>query len=229
MPRVTVWKCPHTGKLFEEEKKYKTHLNRLARERREQRKIQISKDLAKAWWLQVQDTEMDISELPEFIMVNQSRFWAEAARTEPWDWNNIGRTRKGVAMPVPKLVWFNVFDLEWSGRVSNSHACPRGGVMNWGGREKLTDGSPAPHGYPGWTGRMEWRIEWPQEWDGWYPGSNLFKGQHVCIHSGSGGGGTWKMGYQTFGYDIKIFAADWPGMARWREKQQIWDILKTVA
>lgn len=225
MPQVLVWKCPHTGRLFEDEKKYRTHLSGIARQYREQRKIQIAENAAQAWWTEVQNREMDIKDLPEFIIENQSRFWAEAAKANPGDWDQIGKKRNGIVMPVPELVEFTKFDLGWSNSVSNTHCCPKDGVTNWGGQTKLEDGTPAPRGYPGWCGRIEWIIKWPKQWDGCYPGSDLFKGRRACIHTGTGGGGGYKNGNQSFGYHVEIFAADWPGLARYWEKHLAWKIL----
>ena len=42
---------------------------------------------------------------------------------------------------------------------------------------------------------------------------------------GTGGGGGWKDGHQSFGYGIEIFASDWPGLTRFREKQFVWKTL----
>ena len=222
MSVITVWKCDHTGKLFEDQAKYKSHLSRLARERRVRKSLQLVADEQQAWWDAAQNTEMSLDELKQFILNNQSKFWQEAANSQPgWCWADIGKkTRKGVVMPIPKLTEFTEFRLKWSDSVSNSHGCPKGGVTNWGGRTTLKDGSPAPRGYPGWTGRMDWRIEWPKEFDGSYPGSDLFKGRRQCIRSGSGGGGGWQDGLQSFGYGIEIFAADWTGMFRQEMRQQ---------
>lgn len=226
MSRIMVWKCDQTGRLFEDQKKYKSHLARLARERREQRKVQIAEEIAQAWWTQAQNIEMSVVDLPKFIIDNQRYFWTEARIAASWDWDQLGKRHRGVVCPVPELAEFTEFTLRWSDSVSNTHACPRNGVTNWGGRVKLADGSPAPRGYPGWTGHATWRVKWPQEWEGVYMGSDLFRSRRCGIHTGSGGGGGWKDGYQTFGYGIDIFAADWPGMARFREKALAWQILK---
>jgi len=222
VPKVLAWKCPYTGELFEDEKKYKNHLAKLARYRREQRKLQIAEDAAQSWWTEFQNIEMDISELPKLIIENQDKFWAESNRADRWNWQQIGQTRKGVIMPTPKLVKFTKFDLRWSDSVSNTHNCPKNGSTNWGGNR-----SDLPRGYPGWTGHIEWQIEWPKEWDGWYPGSDLFAGHRACIHTGTGGGGFWSKGYQSFGYGVNIFAADWPGLNRFREKKVVWEVLST--
>jgi hypothetical protein len=226
MPRVTVWKCPHTGRLFEQEAKYRTHLARLSRERRERRRIQTDRETAQAWWLQLQQQEFEITELPRLVLEHQDRFWAEAAREEPWHWDQVGKTRRGVVCPVPRLLEFTQFCLTWSDSVSNTHACPHNGVTNWGGRKP-----GAPRGYPGWCGRVEWIVQWPREWDGCYPGSDLFKSRAARVYTGTGGGGGMRYDkkhgcdVQTFGYDTEIFAADWPGLARVREKKHMWQRL----
>jgi len=229
MPRVTVWKCPHTGKLFEDERKYQTHLKRLARERHTKRKLQAELDQAQIWWTDLQNREILVADLPTLIIEHQDRFWAEAARRGSWDgWDKVGTTRRGVTCPVPRLLEFIEFRLTWSDSVSNTHACPHNGVTNWGGQDPK-----APRGYPGWRGRIEWIVQWPREWDGFYLGSDLFKGRMVRINTGTGGGGGMKDNKKygctthSFGYDIEIFAADWPGMDRAREKELMWKILST--
>jgi hypothetical protein len=126
-------------------------------------------------------------------------------------------------------------DLRWSDSVSNSHSRPHNGVENWGGRVK-----DAPRGYPGWTGRVEWLVAWPQEFDGIYLGGDLFsrgsfRSGRQRAHTGTGGGGGMfyskkhECDVQKFSYDFRIYAADWPGMDRFREKQRMWDILNKKA
>lgn len=117
--------------------------------------------------------------------------------------------------------------------VSNSHSCPVGGVQCWSSRE-AEDGRP--RGYPGWTGRIDWLVEWPRELDGIYLGSDLFsrgtfQSGRQRAHTGTGGGGcghfnkefnTW---CQSPGYSFSIYASDWPGMARYYEKRRMWNTL----
>lgn len=228
MPKITAWKCPHTGKLFEREAQYRSHLARLSRQRSEQRRLAARQEIESSWWRELQNSEIDVADLPDLIIREQDHFWRSAARKESWHWDKVGKkSRRGVVMPVPRLVRFTSFFLQWQDCVSNSHYCPRDGVTNWGGYGRLPDGTPAPQGYPGWMGRMEWDVEWPREWDGWYPGGDLFAGADCCIHTGTGGGGGWRNDCQSFGYDIRMFAADWPGPARLVEKQRVWQILST--
>lgn len=231
MPQVLIWKCPRTGKLFENKAKYQRHLKKLAGQRQESKKLEIQEHRLDAWWNTFQNTEVDIADLPNLIIEHQKYFWAEAQRLRTYGWRDLGKTRQGVKFPVPKLLKFEEFSVVWSDSVSNSHHSPRNGVRNFTRVGKSSDGSALPRGYPGWSGRASWIVRWPAEWDGWYPGSELFITPRCGIHSGSGGGGG--MGYddefkcrvQHYSYGISIFAADWPGLARFREKKLMWQIL----
>lgn len=223
MSIVSVYKCDKTGKLFEDKTKYQTHLKKLAKEARIRSKLEFEKQEFIAQWDEIHNTEISLEQLKDLIILKQSIFWADASVNfrSSSSWKEIGKkTRKGVSMPMPDLVEFTVFDLKYSQSVSNSHCCPKNGITNWWGRKD------APRGYPGWQGRVEWKIRWPKEFEGCYPGSDLFQGEHCCIHSGTGGGGGWKDGYQRFGYDCELFAADWPGLVRYYEKQRLWATIK---
>jgi hypothetical protein len=235
MSQITVWKCDQTGKLFEDQTKYKSHLRKLARERATKRKLMVKDAEANAWWAQAYEREMTVDEWRQFVIDNQSRFWAEAAKTDPYDWKCVGKLsgrKKGVICPIPELLEFTTFDVRWNPAVSNSHSRPHNGVTNWGVRDPN-----APTSYPGWSGRVEWIVRWPKEWDGVYLGSDLFRdgfGSRVRAYSGTGGGGgmRWSEKHgchvQSFGYDFRMFAADWPGMARVVGMQQFKEVLKGV-
>ena len=82
--------------------------------------------------------------------------------------------------------------------VSNTHHCPRNGVTNWGCNNNL------PRGYPGWDGRIEFNISHPIRTFG----GDLFR--NTGIHLGTGGSGNKLM----FGYEVKFFDNDWPGLVR---------------
>jgi hypothetical protein len=103
--------------------------------------------------------------------------------------------------------WIKItyLDVSWSDSVSNSHSCPRGGVSNWG----RDNGKPT--GYPGWGGRIEFQLSHALGF-----GSDVFR--NVGIHTGTGGGTR----DNRYGYDVKFFASDWPGL----EKNRIFEILK---
>ena len=241
MSKITVWKCDEDGKIFEDKKKYQNHLRKLARVRNTKRKITLGQAEADAWWAEAYEREMTIDQWRQFVIDNQSRFWAEAALGDPSDWANVGklhsRRKNGVYCPVPELLEFTRFGVFWNPAVSNSHSAPHNGVTKWGSRDKLKDGTPAPTGYPGWSGRVDWIVRWPKEWDGVYLGGDLFaKGTFRTgrqrAHTGTGGGGglhyseKYKCHVMSFGYDFRLFAADWPGMARVVAKEQLMQVLK---
>ncbi len=236
MSVITVWKSDEDGKIFEDKKKYQNHLRKLAQVRRTRRQLEINEALQDAVWNKLYEREQSIEDWADMVINKQELFWAEAAKHDAYDWKIVGHTRKGVVCPVPRLLEFTEFSLRWSDSVSNSHSCPIGGVTNWGGREKMKDGSPAPSGYPGWTGRVEWICAWPKEWDGHYLGGDIFSAGSFRTgrqraHTGTGGGGGMRYSEKhkcyvmSHGYDFRIYAADWPGLTRYHEKRVMWNRL----
>ena len=239
MSIITAYKSDADGKIFEDKSKYQAHLRTLARHRNAQRKLQIAEAAKDAAWAELYEREQSIDDWMQMVIDNQHLFWAEAAAGDPYDWQNVGkkisRGKNAMVMPVPKLLKIK-HSLQWSDSVSNSHSCPRDGMTNWGGREKLKDGSDAPRGYPGWQGHIEWLVEWPKEFDSIYLGSDLFsKGtfhtgrQRAHTGTGGGGGGHFDKEFNTWcqrpQYDFRIYASDWPGLTRYREKRVMWNRL----
>lgn len=238
MSIITVYKSDADGKIFEDKSKYTAHLRKLARHRNTQRRLQVAKDFADQRWAKLYEREQSIVDWACMVINNQDMFWAEAAEGNRYDWDRVGKAKhKGVLMPIPRLLEFTQFNLNWSDHVSNSHNCPHNGVENFNQSYNRKLGKNLPESYPGWTGRVEWIVAWPKEWEGFYLGSQLFaKGSFRSgrqrAHTGSGGGGGMRYSEKhgchvmSFGYDFRIFAADWPGMARYYEKKKMWNELK---
>ena len=99
---------------------------------------------------------------------------------------------------------FTKFDIsvKYSSHVTNSHSCPKGGVQNWCAKDPSK-----PTGYPGWSGRISGVLVRSKKNMSSYPYSNICK--LLDLHTGTGGGGN-----AEWGYDLKIFADDWPVMAQ---------------
>ena len=239
MSIITAYKSDTDGKIFEDKAKYTAHLRRLARHRNAQKKLQIAEAVKDAAWAELYEREQSLDDWMQMVIDNQHLFWAEAAAGDPYDWDGVGkkvcRGKNAAVMPLPRVLKIT-HQLRWSDSVSNSHACPRSGVTNWGGGAKLPDGSDAPRGYPGWQGQIEWLVEWPREFDGIYLGSDLFSRgtfstgrQRAHTGSGGGGGGHMNKEFNTWcqrpGYSFSIFASDWPGLARYYQKRQMWNTL----
>lgn len=236
MSIITAYKCDQDGKIFEDKSKYTAHLRKLARHRNAQRKLKIAEAEKDKIWAELYEREQSIDDWMQMVIDNQHLFWAEAAAGDPHDWKcvgtKIGRGKNASVVPVPKVLKIT-HNMTWSDMVSNSHSCPVGGVTCWSSREHM-DGRP--RGYPGWTGRVDWVVEWPKELEGMYLGSDLFsKGtfrsgrQRAHTGTGSGGGGRMSKEFGTWvqcpGYDFKIFASDWPGLARYHQKRKMWETL----
>jgi hypothetical protein len=116
--------------------------------------------------------------------------------------------------PVTQLV-----SLTWRAHKSihaNTHSCPRGGVTNW---SQVLD---RPRGYLGWRGYMEW------EYTGADPrhccGSDMFRDSVINTGTGGGGGGA---GGGQFGFDVLLWADDWPAWRLADEQREMWKILKS--
>jgi hypothetical protein len=238
MSQVLVWKSDVDGKLFEDKLKYTSHLRKLARHRNAQRKLQIAESAKDAAWAELYEREQSIDDWCQMVIDNQHLFWAEAAAGDPYDWECVGKKRgrgkNAQVVPVPRLLKIT-HSLRWSDHVSNSHSCPVGGVTNWS--PSRNSDKTAPTGYPGWYGRINWLVAWPQEFDGFYLGSDLFSRgsfqsgrQRAHTGSGGGGGGHFNKEFDTWcqrpGYDFSIFASDWPGLTRYHEKRVMWETLK---
>jgi len=137
-----------------------------------------------------------------------------------------------VSEPVVGFAW----DLVYSDLVSNSHSSPEGLVENWLGKPHL------PRGYPGFTGRV-W-IRYGEEPESF--GSDPFR--LTLTHPGTGGagsyGGPWsgvnairfhRYGHKQvadaypeihcYSWDYRLYLEDWPGIADWVERQEIWSRL----
>ena len=241
MSQILVWKCDEDGKIFEDKKKYQNHLRKLARERNTKRRLMLAEAQADQKWAELYEREQTLEDWACMVINHQDMFWAEAAKGDPYDWANVGKThsrrKNAVVCPIPELLEFTRFDLRWSNSVSNSHSCPHNGVTNFSQSYNRQQGKNLPEGYPGWTGRVEWIVKWPVEWDGFYLGGDLFaKGTFRTgrqrAHTGTGGGvgmrysEKHKCHIMSFGYDFRLYAADWPGLARYMVKQQFVEVLK---
>jgi hypothetical protein len=236
MSQILVWKSDADGKLFEDKTKYTAHLRKLARHRNAQRKLTIAEAEKDAVWAELYEREQSLDDWCQMVIDNQHLFWAEAALGDPYDWACVGkkvsRRKDAQVVPAPRVLKIT-HSLRWDNMVSNSHSCPVGGVQCFSSYE-AKDGRP--RGYPGWQGQIEWLVAWPKEFEHMYLGSDLFsrgtfRSGRQRAHTGTGGGGGIHLNkeFNTYcqrpSYSFNIFAADWPGMARYYEKQKMWKMI----
>lgn len=106
-------------------------------------------------------------------------------------------------------------DIQWYNNVSNSHDCPHNGVTNWGRGDCFKDGTAKPTGYPGWHGRIEYKLSHSPRFSSEVLGN-------FRIHTGTGGG----IGYGRYGFEVKFFDADWPGLHSYQNLAERYDSFK---
>lgn len=193
------YRCPWTDAVFSTEEKYRKHLE-FWRESRILAKIRqdnVSKTLREL------NNQPNFDEVINWISHNPD-FMFELYKSNVWghEADKIDNCRENFSFEITYL------KLDWGDRVSNSHSCPRGGVQNFTGRYTFEDGTPKPNGYPGWHGRIEYALS-----------HNLSYCNRMTevlgIHTGTGGGRG-----KVCGFDVKLFAADWPVIAKSIEIQK---------
>lgn len=183
------YQCPWTDKVFATKAAYRKHLSEL----RENRMHKRARENIRNRKLDDLINQTSFEDIVNWIETNPEFFFDGAIKFGHSGW----ATRRA---HLREDFWIKItyLDLRWSDSVSNSHSCPRGGVTCWSSHE-AKDGRP--RGYPGWHGRIEFQISHDLGF-----GSDVFRS--TGIHTGTGGGG----GNNCFGFDVKFFASDWPGV-----------------
>lgn len=196
MPRVSVFRCPFTEEIFFGESEYLEHLRHRRKMNHEMWRLKRRRDAEYKLLREQLDTIENIRALEHFVRLNFKSIIL-ANIPEP-DRNNIRALNDLVLKD---------FELKVSYResCSNTHCCPRNGVKNWSCH------SDKPHGYPGFHGRVSWKMVEPLDRD-----PNNYRDyrfdeaiRKIGIHPGTGGGsGDYR------GYDVTIFIDDFPAIAR---------------
>ena len=199
MPKITCRKCPFTKKIFETRSGYRRHLLKLRKSRNAERVIWITQRDARNEALEALGKVTTISELKKAVMAQYTNMMIASWGTD---------TKKIAIAKKIRMVDFHLTKLRYEERTSNTHACPRNGVTNWGCKD--ADG---PRGYPGFSGRINYALIVPKSFDGWFADfSNTL--QQFGIHTGSGGAGNvGPKGSDKYGYDVKVFVDDFPSIS----------------
>ena len=243
MPKVLVWKCPHTGKLFEQKRRYDAHLRRLSRIRCANRKWRQLEDDTVGLIKDIQQVN-NMQEWCEFIFNNQKAFIIYGCLKKSFgDPEHIKEAMEnGWNIKVPKIQGIDIYRCNYSDSTRNTHSCPRNGKTNWGGRAEH-----GIRGYPGWSGnihmdyvdnreaiveivrpgrRKNFIMEPPSVSDmsGGFGVSSSVIGVNTGTGTGIGGGH----------FGIEIFLQDFPNMEKAvkeffaaREKENMWRALSS--
>lgn len=191
--KVTVDKCPWTGKLFEDPKKFAKHLREVRAEQRHAReKVRLAAvfdEFLKPLYL-LDSTDAIAEWLTQNYMV--------VARHYGPRWGGSGR--KPYVPTAEDYVEFELTGMRFGRECSTTHSAPKG--------QRTTGWSKnSPHiPEPGWRGRITCR-----------PKGNAYKRdlfdtdhlKHLGINTGTGGGGP-----ESLSYDVTLFTKDFPGLRR---------------
>lgn len=193
--RVTVRQCPFTGKIFEEKDigKYVLHLKAQHDRLKQERQYARLRNSFDQWLAEEKEKITSVDMIVPWILENQQRLMDTANALD------IGCRDPFVkGDQFTKLVFERLY---YHPLVSNTHCYPKNGVINFSSKDNL------PRGYPGYFGYMSGTLSRPNGPEFSYPYSKVFK--LIRLHTGSGGGGN-----KNWGYDIKIFLDDWPGLSQ---------------
>jgi len=198
--RVQVRKCPFTGVIFEESniQEYIEHLFNLRENMKKERKFQRIRSSFKAWLWEEKQKITDINMVVPWFLKNQSSIM------DAHNAINCPRGKSPLDDPFYKTDKFINITLRayYSDRVSNSHRCPDNGVTNWCARDPNL-----PTGYPGFQGRIEGALVRSKKNNNSYPYTDALNLVGIKTGTGGGGNGSW-------GYDVSLFLADWPGLSQ---------------
>lgn len=211
--KVTVNKCPDTGKLFEDDKEYKTHRDKMRREKLAAAKDKKVKDTFFHWLAEEKKLITSVDMIPAWFLKNQ-RIIMDAFNVGCRGTGHNGFWVK--FKDTDEFTKFKITGVYYSRSVSNSHSCPRNGVTNWGGQRV-----GAPNGYPGWSVRVAGSLfRLPKDGSEYPYGDAL---NLIGIHTGTGGGGN-----ESWGYDAKIFLDDWSGLKAQVDEMEQNDMVKIL-
>lgn len=182
------YQCPWTDTVFATKSAYTKHLKEL-RENRMHRRARQNIHNRK---LNDLINQYSFEDIVNWFEINPDFFFDSLIKMGHSGWAD----RRA---HIRDTFWIKItyLNLRWNDRVSNSHSCPRGGVTCWDSREA----NGRPQSYPGWQGHIEFQLSHDIGF-----GSNVFRG--MGIHTGTGGG----IRDERYGYEVKFFASDWPGL-----------------
>ena len=180
--KITAYKCPDTGKIFESKLDYDRHRKIYIAKKRQERNHQKILDEMTNKLAKFRETAQTTHDIECWIIEN-SEFLAHR--------HNVVNHRKKT-----KFYFTDVkINVKYNNSVSNTHSAPFNGVENWGRDKNL------PMGYPGWRGQVDFKFD--GDIDGFF--SDLFS--RTGIHLGTGGGSG-----SFYSSDIILYEADWLGL-----------------
>lgn len=203
MPRVSVWKCPKTGNLFESTMAYKEHLRAHAASNFRSRKVARDRALVAAKFAEMRRL-LSLDEIAEWIVQNGEYFFLN----EQLAWGHLIEEIDLTGCSIRSVEFARV---KYRLDASLSHCAPIGMRTNWCGQDKYR-----PIHMPGFDAVM--RVVYTRGPDASLmrskekpkPYSPDFKQTGIGTRGGSGGGRG--DGTSTMQWDATLFSQDFVQM-----------------
>lgn len=186
--KITAYKCPDTGQIFEYKKEYDGYRRTYLANRRQGENKQTIIDGYNKILEDFRSTPRSWAEMGKWICDNTDVFVKRA-------WLLDGNKTKPKSMKLTSVAIVAAY----RERCSNTHAAPFNGVKNWYGLQNL------PGGYPGWYGTI--KLSYTGDYDGFF--TNMFENTGLNFGTGSGG-------VDFYQSEITLFEDDWPGLREQR-------------
>jgi len=183
MPQVRMWKCPKTGKLFEDLDEYRQHLREVASERFMRRK---AVDFVRAATSELR-CQSSFEDIAEWIVANSTMLAVRAAYHNAIGW------RQGEPNLIPPFFFIRHVefkDMEWREAIRHNNHAPLG---------QPTDRDVASSG---WYGRLIFRAKG----DHYCITRDLFAETGINLCNGVGGDGRYR-------YQVILFDEDFPNLS----------------
>ena len=181
--KIVAWKCPSTGKIFENEKTYKNYRRLYLCETR---RTKILNDKIAGLQQSIEELRLTATSVDDI---------------SSWILKNGHALNKSICRCSNKHCGFTISDINWSieysETISNSHSCPINGVKNFYRRTDIAQY------YPGWKGTLHFKTTNSNRCRFF---SEIFDKMHVHLGSGSGNSAY----YSSM---VNLYEEDWPSMA----------------
>lgn len=198
MPKITVRKCPQTGRLFESDVEYREYIHTFRKRTNTDRAALRIRRIAVA---EVRDeiaSLQSIDQIESYITETFSKILMAYNGGNP-------KAQKVLSKVHMKDL---LLDVNFSESCSNTHDAPRSGKTNWGGHDE-----DVSRGYPGWIGAISYRIiNNPEN----HPDLGNLCMHHsdalgfIGIHTGTGGGRE----LDKWHYGVTLFLDDFEGLKK---------------
>jgi len=140
--KIVAYKCEDTDAIFEHEKDYRAQRAKYLREKRAKEKHIAAGNKFKDWLAEEKLKITNVSMIGPWVLENQRKLM------EAGNFFKLSSFGAKFKLDSDVLAKYEITNIFYNDKISNTHSCPYNGVTNWGSK------NDKPNGYPGWRGRI---------------------------------------------------------------------------